>query len=120
MKETSYYADKPIVDFEDDILERAEFSRQLGRAIFNYQNEESLVIGIYDKWGIGKTSVINMAMREISMLSKTCDKPPLRMKFSPWNYSDKDNLLSLFFTSLNNAIRKDNKSSDEAQLSKAW
>ena len=118
MKEQTYYADKPIDSFEDDILGRAEFSKQLGGAIFNYRGEDSLVIGIYGKWGIGKTSVVNMAMQELSALSAQHGKSLLQIKFSPWNYSDGDNLLSLFFASLNKAIKKDDKISSGEELSK--
>ena len=37
-------------------------------------------------------------------LQKNDENKPLVMRFLPWNYSDKDNLISLFFQSLKNKI----------------
>lgn len=45
-----------------------------------------------------------MAENEINRLAKEDENKPLIMKFSPWNYSDKDNLIILFFQSLKNKI----------------
>lgn len=63
-----------------------------------------MVIGLFGKWGTGKTSVINMAVNEITELAKDDENKPIIMKFAPWNYSDKDNLISMFFQSLKNKI----------------
>ena len=49
-------------------------------------------------------SVINMAVNEITELAKDDENKPIIMKFAPWNYSDKDNLISMFFQSLKNKI----------------
>lgn len=59
------------------------------------------MIGIFGKWGTGKTSVINMAENEINILVKEDENKPVIMGFAPWNYSNRDNLISLFFQSLN-------------------
>lgn len=101
----NYSADKPIVSKEGDLLGRSTFSSKLAKAIYEYNDDSGLVIGLFGKWGTGKTSVINMAEEELLRLSKTDDNKPLIVKFSPWNYSDQDNLISLFFHSLNNKIQ---------------
>ena len=101
----NYSADKPIVSKEGDLLGRSTFSNKLAKAIYEYNDDSGLVIGLFGKWGTGKTSVINMAEEELLRLSKTDDNKPLIVKFSPWNYSDQDNLISLFFHSLNNKIQ---------------
>ena len=95
-----YSTDKPIEKQEDDLLGRASFSNQLGKAIYGYEEESSLVIGLFGEWGTGKTSIINMVENEILRLSSNDNKEPLIIRFSPWNYTDKDNLISLFFESL--------------------
>ena len=92
-----YNTDKAIENCDQDLLGRASFSRQLGKAIYEYKGKDSLVIGLFGKWGTGKTSVINMALQEIAQLSVENADKPLVMKFAPWNYSDKDNLIGLFF-----------------------
>lgn len=104
----NYSADKPIVTKDEDLLGRSIFSNKLAKAIYEYEDDSGLVIGLFGKWGTGKTSVINMAEEELLRLSKTDDNKPLIVKFSPWNYSNQDNLISLFFHSLNNKLQNSN------------
>ena len=101
----NYSTDRPIETGEQDLLGRASFSKQLGKAMYEYNNgKDGLVIGLFGKWGTGQTSVINMAVNEITELAKNNENRPIIMKFAPWNYSDKDNLISMFFQSLKNKI----------------
>lgn len=100
----NYSTDRPIDTEEQDLLGRAHFSNQLGKAIYEYNGKDGLVIGLFGKWGTGKTSVINMAANEINKLAEGDENKPMIMRFAPWNYSDKDNLISLFFQSLKNKI----------------
>lgn len=125
----SYIADKPIEKVDDDLLGRSDFAKQFGKSICEYGSKDGLVIGLYGKWGSGKTSIINMAISEIpvdksekkkwySRVYKRIKKiftsqkaeeenqnhNPIVIKFSPWNYSDKNNLISLFFNELKNKL----------------
>lgn len=93
----TYSSDKPISKITEDLLGRAPFSLQLAKAITNYNENSGLVIGIYGDWGTGKTSIINMIENEIINFE---DDKTIFIRFSPWNYSDKDNLIRLFFESL--------------------
>lgn len=125
-----YSADKPITSEGNDLLERGKFSERLGRLIYDYKGEDGLVLGLYGEWGSGKTSVINMVEEAINRLAekareearkeaeegkvqtpsegdrKEDENDPLIIRFSPWYYSDNDNLISLFFQSLKNKIDK--------------
>ena len=102
----NYNTDRPITKQEDDLLGRSTFSKQLGKTIYEYNATDGLVIGLYGKWGTGKTSIINMTIKEINNLSKNNkDKSePIIINFNPWNYSDKNNLISLFFQKLKNTL----------------
>ena len=139
-KNMGYVADKPIEKADEDLLGRSDFAKQFGKSICEYDSKDGLVIGLYGKWGSGKTSIINMAISEIpvdeddvqkvenkkwySKLYKrikelfTAQKSkeenqkhdpiqndnPIIIRFSPWNYSDKNNLISLFFHELKNKL----------------
>lgn len=102
----NYNSDKPIENANQDLLGRAFFSEQLGKAIYEYNLKEGLVIGLFGKWGTGKTSVINMAISQVESLSESDNEKPIILKFAPWNYSDKDNLISMFFHCLKSKIQK--------------
>lgn len=115
----NYSTDRPIDTCEQDLLGRASFSKQLGRAIYDYNGKDGLVIGLYGKWGSGKTSVINMAVSEMITLAKQENNMPLVMKFAPWNYSDKDNLISIFFQSLKNKIELQDNEELKKEVGKA-
>ena len=95
-----YRTDNPIEKQEEDLLGRATFSNQLGKGIYEYTGKSGLVIGLFGEWGTGKTSVVNMAENEIKRLSEKDENKPLIVRFSPWNYTDKNNLISLFFQDL--------------------
>lgn len=115
----NYSTDRPIDTCEQDLLGRASFSKQLGRAIYDYNGKDGLVIGLYGKWGSGKTSVINMAVNEMITLAKQENNMALVMKFAPWNYSDKDNLISIFFQSLKNKIELQDNEELKKEVGKA-
>ena len=66
----SYSTDKSITSEKEDVLGRKDFSKRLGRLIYNYQGEDGLVLGLYGEWGSGKTSVINMVEEEINRLAE--------------------------------------------------
>ena len=103
---SNYNTDRAIKSVTEDLLGRAPFSQTLGKAIYEYKGEESLVIGLFGKWGTGKTSVANMALQTLEELSVGDDKPII-IRFAPWNYSDKDNLINRFFAVLMTKIDLD-------------
>ncbi len=115
----NYNTDRPIESTKQDLLGRARFSGLLGKAITNYSGEDSLVIGLYGKWGSGKTSVINMMINEIDNLYRSDDNKPLIMRFAPWKYSDHDNLISLFFQSLNSKLEVSGNENLKKKVGKA-
>ena len=100
----NYSSDRPIDNCEQDLLGRATFSKQLGKAILEYKYNDGLVIGLYGKWGTGKTSVINMAISELESLSEKDDNKPIIMRFAPWYFSDNNSLINIFFQNLKKVI----------------
>lgn len=104
-------SDKPIESLRDDKLNRSSFSEQLAQAILSYKSKDNLTVGLYGKWGTGKTSIINMVLEVIKDKTKDNADKPIIVKFNPWNYSDRTQIISQFFNTLLPAINS--KSSNE-------
>lgn len=115
----NYNSDKPIKTSEQDLLGRTIFSRQLGEAINSYDGKDGLVLGLFGKWRTGKTSILNMVVNEINHLSEKTDNRPIIVNFSPWNYTDKDNLISLFFRVLKDRLDLDKDEEKRRKIGKA-
>ena len=115
----NYNSDKPIESSEQDLLGRTTFSKQLGEAIYKYDGKDGLVLGVFGKWGTGKTSILNMVVKEINQLSENNDDSPIIVNFAPWNYSDKDNLISIFFDDLRKKIKFSSNDENMKQVVKA-
>lgn len=115
----NYNSDKAIESSEQDLLGRVTFSKQLGEAIYKYDGKDGLVLGVFGKWGTGKTSILNMVVNEINYLSYNDDESPIIVNFSPWNYTDKDNLISLFFRVLKNRLNMDKYEETRKKIGKA-
>jgi len=107
-----YNSDKPIEQLSEDKLGRQAFAKHLANSILNFSSTDNFAIGLYGKWGCGKTSIINMALNEIDnkVISFTEDKEPIVVKFNPWNYSDNTQLLTQFFLILSEALKLKNNS----------
>lgn len=101
------YSDRPIHSKDEDQLGRSHFASMCARAIVNLRIEETFTIGLYGKWGNGKTSLINLMVNEIERLnaSKQDVEPMHIVRFEPWVFSDSNQLMSQFFIHLANELR---------------
>jgi len=106
--------DQPIKSHKEDKLGRFSFAQSLGNAILSYKEKDSIVIGLFGAWGSGKTSIINMALEHIDLVSKnkTNDEKPIIVRFNPWNYSDQNQLVTQFFKQLSVVLRRSDYASD--------
>ncbi len=91
--------DKPIESKSEDFLDRKDFAKNIANAIVNYSDKDnsSLTIGLYGKWGSGKTSIINMIIENIDDI--------ILFKYEPWIFSDTEQLISNFFKEFAKAIK---------------
>ncbi len=100
-------ADRPITSIAQDQLNRGEFARYLARCLMDHNDPESLVVGLYGGWGVGKTSIINMMLEELKFASSNLpdEEKPIILNFSPWSYSGQQPLVYSFFRRLSATLR---------------
>lgn len=100
-------ADRPITKSDQDRLNRAPFAKYLARCIVNHKDPESLVIGLYGGWGVGKTSLLNLVLEELQYAGSNMfdEEKPIILNFSPWSYSGQHQLIYSFFRRLSSALR---------------
>lgn len=100
-------ADRPITKSTQDRLSRSLFSKYLARCLLDHHDPESLVVGIYGGWGVGKTSVINLVLEELNFAASNMldEEKPIILNFNPWSYSGQNRLIYSFFRRLSSALR---------------
>ncbi len=94
-------ADEPIKKSEDDILNRRSFAESLAKTIVQNSFSSSFSIGLYGKWGSGKTSIVNMVLEAV----KEDEPNTIIVRFNPWLCSDPKQLISQFLKQLSAAIK---------------
>lgn len=101
-------ADHPITTAKADRLKRDVFSKYLARCILDHTDPESLVIGLAGGWGVGKTSILNMAIEEINLaaINMFDYEKPIILNFSPWSYSGQQQIIYNFFRRLSATFRR--------------
>lgn len=118
-KEFSMIQDLPIKDSSEDLLNRKSFANDLAKVLlkhFEKFSEYSFSIGIYGKWGSGKTSLLNMVLESVKKQTETQDQKVVIVEFNPWLCSDRQQMISQFFKQLALEI-KDLK---KPKLEKLW
>lgn len=98
-------SDLPIKIIEEDALNRSSFSESLAKVMLDYTVPEGFAIGLYGRWGSGKTSVINMVLESVDKLTKDTEERPIILRFNPWLCSDPKQLISQFFKQLSSAVK---------------
>ncbi len=100
--------DKPINKQSEDRLGRSAFSSKLADIIYQYDKSDCFVMGLYGKWGAGKTSVINMLTEELCrLIAENNDENTIILHFNPWLFTDQIQLITQFFKQLANKLKSD-------------
>ncbi len=84
-----FSSDKPITTSKQDLFGRSEFAKKITKLCGRY-TDKSTVIGVYGKWGEGKTSLLNM-------VGESLEANILQITFNPWFFKDEEQLLNAFF-----------------------
>ncbi|MBL0912176.1 MAG: AAA family ATPase [Bacteroidia bacterium] len=95
--------DKPISDWAEDRLHRATFVKALAEEIDINKGQDCNVIGLYGKWGIGKTSLLSLLQIELE------EKYFFTTYFNPWRYKDEDFMVRELFVRILEGARSDTK-----------
>ncbi|TAK79415.1 MAG: hypothetical protein EPO11_00070, partial [Gammaproteobacteria bacterium] len=100
-------ADRPITKSDQDRLNRTIFAKYLARCMLDHKDTDSIVVGLYGGFGVGKTSVINLVLEELNFAANNMEdnEKPIILNFSPWSYSGQNQLIYSFFRRLSSALR---------------
>lgn len=112
-----FISDAPVLSCDADILGRGKFAKSLARNIIRHEDHNTIVVGLYGKWGSGKSSIVNMLLEDIKQTKEiTEDKKPLIIEFNPWNFSEQDNLSFAFFNEIANSLSYSDKSENAKKI----
>jgi predicted KAP-like P-loop ATPase len=93
-------SDSSVHTLEEDEFQRYPFAQRIAATISTRRDATSLVIGLYGKWGSGKTSVFNFIRHEL--ISNNSDI--ITMVFNPWLFSGEEQLLLGFFAEFSEVL----------------
>ena len=108
-----FSADRPVRSREDDVLNRRGFAEALGEAAAGWKGDDSLVLALYGAWGIGKTSVVNMALETLGTDRKV-------VWFNPWEWSGHEEIAAAFFAEVGTVLGEDDASMDAHRRARLW
>lgn len=91
--------DNPVSLLSEDKFQRYEYAKRVATIISTTKHDKSLVVGVFGKWGEGKTSILNFIKSE---LQTNC----IILEFNPWMFTDEKQLLVSFFFTLAGKLKK--------------
>jgi len=110
--------DTPLRDPDrQDRLGRADFSKFLAQAILKMDADEGFVFSLNGPWGSGKTTVINFVLHYIEREQKE-PKDLIIIRFNPWWFSGREQLLLQFFSQFRAALGKKDVGSELKEVGK--
>lgn len=106
--ENIFCADRPISSVSEDLLKRATFSKLLAETIAKLNKDDTFTVGVFGKWGNGKTSVVRMMLDELDKQQASLNEEDktIVVRFEPWNFTDTNQLLNQFFARLSNEFKQ--------------
>lgn len=106
----SVNSDVPLQNPDEDGLGRARLAEQIADGIAGSDKSSSLVMGVYGRWGSGKSTMLNFIEHYIKEMPNV-----ICLRFNPWIVGGEDELLVAFMASLAHAV----KISDTSRAKKA-
>lgn len=98
--------DTPLENPEDDCFGYASFAENLTDVLCKTMTDECLVFALLGSWGSGKTTCLNFILHYVDKLE---NQRPLVIRFNPWWFSGRGDLLQQFFREFCVALGKEKK-----------
>lgn len=98
--ELSFFGDRPITRLDEDRLGRAAFADRIATILAAQPKGSRVVVGVYGRWGEGKTSVLNLLRANLDG-----EDGIVVRDFNPWRIGDSDSMFRGLFSTLAEAIR---------------
>lgn len=102
---TNYNTDIPITNENQDSFDRTKFARQITSLCSN-KTPNSIVVGVYGKWGEGKTSLNRLVYNALP-------DDIVKINFLPWYFKDETQLLHNFLSEMAKALGRSLESKRE-------
>ena len=100
-------ADIPLENPKDDRLGYDPIAKNLANALCSIKTDECLVFALYGPWGSGKTTCINFILHYIG--ERPEEQRPIVVRFNPWWFSGRGELLNQFFREFCAALEKEKR-----------
>lgn len=97
--QSGYLTDAPIDDPDADQFRRRPFANRIADTITLRTDPTSLVVGLYGRWGEGKTTALHFIERRLGESDSV-----ICIRFNPWLYQGESQMLLSFFETLAAAI----------------
>ena len=100
-------ADSPITDRRADTLDYWPFAQSPAKGLVGRAPHDGFVVGIQARWGMGKTSAINLLLQAISENEedRAARQKTKIQKFNPWLFAGLESLAKGYLSQLGWAIR---------------
>ena len=102
LEQSIFYTDVALTDPKLDKFKRFPFAQKVAEIISSLKDPDGIIIGIYGKWGEGKSTVLNFIEKELT--EKNENKNIICVRFNPWYFRDEVTLIKSFFDTLGNSI----------------
>jgi energy-coupling factor transporter ATP-binding protein EcfA2 len=97
------YADDPLTDPADDVLDRGRLAERIVSVLTAVSNQtDSAVIALVGPWGSGKSTLLNAVERHVK-----ATRAWYPARYNPWSFSSLDGAVSGFFAELRSALPDD-------------
>lgn len=94
-------SDGSVEQPENDDFLRVNFAHRIAETLSSRTEARSIVLGLYGKWGEGKSTVLNFIRRRLAD-----NEHIITVLFNPWQFPDEAQLLHNFFAQLAEQIDK--------------